>query len=75
MKILSAQQIREADKYTIEHEPISSLDLMERAAIACFRWIITRFPKKENKILVFAGNGNNGGDGLVIARLLHNTGF
>lgn len=75
MKILSAQQIREADKFTIEHEPISSLDLMERAANACFRWIITRFPKKENKILVFAGNGNNGGDGLVIARLLHNAGF
>lgn len=75
MKILSAQQIREADKYTIEHEPISSLDLMERAANACFRWIITRFPKKENKILVFAGNGNNGGDGLAIARLLHNAGY
>jgi NAD(P)H-hydrate epimerase len=75
MKILSAQQIREADQYTISNEPISSLDLMERAANACFRWIVTRFPLKENKIIVFAGNGNNGGDGLVLCRLLSFSGF
>lgn len=75
MKILSAQQLREADQYTINNEPVSSEALMERAANACFRWIITRFPLKKNRIIVFAGNGNNGGDGLVLCRLLTYAGY
>lgn len=69
MKILSASQIREADAYTIKHEPIASIDLMERAAIACFNWLINNYDK--TKTLHFlCGLGNNGGDGLAIARLL-----
>jgi NAD(P)H-hydrate epimerase len=41
MKILSAEQIRAADRYTIAHEPIASIDLMERAASACVKWLLT----------------------------------
>ena len=71
MKILSTEQIRQADQYTIQHEPISSLDLMERAAGTVFDWLIKRIGK-EDKVLVFCGMGNNGGDGLVLARRLFN---
>ena len=74
MKILSIDKIREADRYTIEHEPIRSVDLMERAAGQVFEWLKHRI-KKENKIKIFCGMGNNGGDGLAVARLLANEGF
>ncbi|MGQ0829566.1 MAG: NAD(P)H-hydrate dehydratase [Bacteroidota bacterium] len=69
MKVLSIIQIREADKYTIEKEPITSIDLMERAAKACVDWIIEQFDISTNFKIV-CGQGNNGGDGLAIARLL-----
>lgn len=68
MKILSAEQIRKWDEYTILNEPITSLDLMERAAAKCTEWIEERFSDKAFKI--FCGKGNNGGDGLAIARQL-----
>jgi NAD(P)H-hydrate epimerase len=73
MKILTAEQIRAWDQFTIEHEPISSIDLMERAASKCFEWL------EENNCLIypfaiFCGKGNNGGDGLAIARMLANKG-
>ena len=74
MKILSIDKIREADQYTIEHELIRSVDLMERAAGQVFEWLKPRI-KKEDKIKIFCGMGNNGGDGLVVARLLANEGF
>ena len=70
MKILSVNQIREADKYTIENEPIESVDLMERAATKVFEWLYRRAPR-EKTIKIFCGMGNNGGDGLVVARLLN----
>jgi len=69
MKIFSASQIRNWDSYTIEHEPVKSVDLMERAATACFNWISTNFNKNIG-FKIFCGTGNNGGDGLAIARLL-----
>lgn len=69
MKILTAESIRAWDEYTILHEPISSIHLMERAAMRCVEWM------EVNGLLnsafhIFCGKGNNGGDGLAIARLL-----
>ncbi|ELR70298.1 NAD(P)HX epimerase / NAD(P)HX dehydratase [Fulvivirga imtechensis AK7] len=69
MKILSAEQVREVDKYTIENEPIPSIDLMERAAHAFTDWLISHFSPK-SKVAVICGTGNNGGDGLAVARML-----
>jgi NAD(P)H-hydrate epimerase len=68
VKIFNAAQIREWDQYTISNDPISSIDLMEKAAKACVRWINQYFP--EEPLTIFCGKGNNGGDGLAIARLL-----
>ena len=69
MKILSAEQIRQWDQYTIDHEPVSSFNLMERAAQQCTDWIISNF-QSLIAIKIFCGKGNNGGDGLAIARQL-----
>ena len=70
MKIFSVEQIRNWDQYTINHEPIKSIDLMERAATACFDWIISNFDD-DYHFKIFCGKGNNGGDGLALARLLN----
>lgn len=69
MKILSADEIRLWDQYTIQHEPIASIDLMERAAAKCVEWMEKNIspPTGYN---IFCGKGNNGGDGLAIARIL-----
>ena len=69
MFILSAQQIKAWDQFTILHEPVSSIHLMERAATKCTQWIFEHTSSKSFKI--FCGKGNNGGDGLAVARLLH----
>lgn len=74
MKILSNSQIQEADRLTIIHEPISSIDLMERAAKALFDHLKSRFhPSKV--FCIYCGKGNNGGDGLALARMLDDAGF
>jgi NAD(P)H-hydrate epimerase len=69
VKILSVEQLQFLDQYTIEHEPISSLDLMERAASTCVDWILDHFGNAEAYVII-CGPGNNGGDGLAIGRLL-----
>ena len=69
MKIFTSAQINELDKYTIDHEPIKSIDLMERAARVLTRAITERWPSTI-PIVVFAGPGNNGGDALAVARML-----
>ena len=69
MKILNVEQIRSLDTYTIENEPVSSLDLMERASKAFVRWFCDQFVNTR-PVAVFCGKGNNGGDGLAIARIL-----
>ncbi|MFC2107631.1 NAD(P)H-hydrate dehydratase [Bacteroidota bacterium] len=69
MKVLPLEKVREADKYTIENEPVDSIELMERAARAAFKWIYKKL-KRGDRVKIFAGLGNNGGDGLVIARQL-----
>jgi NAD(P)H-hydrate epimerase len=74
MKLLSAQQIHQWDAYTIEHEPVSSIDLMERAATKCTDFILERYLATQ-QVKVFCGKGNNGGDGLAIARQLIDNGF
>src|SRR4051812_23362378 len=74
MKILSAEQIKAIDEYTIANEPITSIDLMERAAMACFRRLI-KLIRPSEKIYIVCGKGNNGGDGLAIGRLLFERGF
>ncbi len=71
MKIFTAPQIREWDDFTIENEPIPSLELMERASLAFRDEFMKQFPDTEQQVVVFCGNGNNGGDGLAIARLLY----
>lgn len=74
MKIFTGNQIHELDKYTIEHEPISSIDLMERASKAIYHAISAEY---DNRIsfVVFAGPGNNGGDALAVSRMLAENGY
>lgn len=69
LKILTTEQTRELDKITILKQGISSIDLMERAASEATNWILAHF-KTSQVFKVFCGTGNNGGDGLAIARLL-----
>lgn len=69
MKILTAAQVKEADAYTIKHEPVASIDLMERAAARCVEWLLKKTDPAD-PVYVYCGKGNNGGDGLAIARML-----
>ena len=74
MKIFTTAEIKAIEHYTIENEPVSSLDLMERAASAVTCEIISRWlPNK--RIVVFAGPGNNGGDAIAVARMLIDQGY
>lgn len=81
MKILIGKDIREADLRTIENEPVRSIDLMERAAVAAEKLIVSYSEQNSSvasfhgfqdvpEYLIVAGKGNNGGDGLAVARLL-----
>jgi ADP-dependent NAD(P)H-hydrate dehydratase / NAD(P)H-hydrate epimerase len=70
IKILNLNQTKAWDAYTIREEPIASIDLMERAAKAFVTWLIERFDATQ-KVGIVCGTGNNGGDGLAIARLLN----
>jgi len=74
MKILSGNQIKAIDAYTIQNEPISSIDLMERASKAIVEKIVERWDNS-TPVKVFAGPGNNGGDALAIARMLGDRGY
>tara|TARA_A100000164_G_scaffold377349_1_gene416328 strand:- start:3552 stop:5042 length:1491 start_codon:yes stop_codon:yes gene_type:complete len=74
MKILTTQQIRALDQYTIENEPISPKNLMERAAKKCVGWFKKNI-RIDQTVYIFCGPGNNGGDGLAISRLLGKLNF
>jgi NAD(P)H-hydrate epimerase len=74
MKIFATKQIAKIDKFTIENEPVADIDLMERAAMQITNWLVQRF-STEQKMMFFAGPGNNGGDALAIARQLANFDF
>lgn len=69
MVILTAEQIRAWDTFTIENKPIPSIDLMENASLQFTDWFTKQFDASQ-KVKIFCGLGNNGGDGLAIARLL-----
>ncbi len=70
LQLLTSSQIREADAYTIKNKPISSLDLMEAASMAFVKVFRGEVPDQDTQISIYCGIGNNGGDGLAIARLL-----
>jgi len=74
MKILTAQQTRECDAFTIKSSKISSWNLMERAASRCAEWISKRLNRSYQFVIV-CGTGNNGGDGLAISRMLLESGY
>ncbi len=69
MKIYSAAQIKKWDAFTMEKEPVISIDLMKRSASACYDWI-SQNNFANNHFKIFCGKGNNGGDGLALAILL-----
>lgn len=74
MNILNVQQIRAWDAFTIAQEPISSISLMERASAKVVEWLLEKkFPAQ--LYIIFCGPGNNGGDGLAVARLLTEAGL
>jgi len=74
LKILPAKQIKDLDAYTIEHGSIASIDLMERACRAFVNWFVEHFDDRRT-IGIVCGTGNNGGDGLGIARMLKGLGY
>jgi NAD(P)H-hydrate epimerase len=74
MKLFTTKQIAELDKFTIENEPVSDIELMERASLQITGWLANRF-STENKMMFFVGPGNNGGDALAIARQLADLDF
>lgn len=76
MKILTAAQTHQADQATIQAQGIRSEELMERAAAAFCEWLLARLATNLARPLhIFCGPGNNGGDGLAIARRLYQEGF
>ncbi len=75
MKIFSAKQLYEADKKTTENQEISSTELMERAGTQIFNWIHDKLKGAQVPVHIFCGIGNNGGDGLVVARLMIENGY
>ncbi len=75
MKLFSAEQIYAADKFTIAKQKITSDELMERAAVQIFNWMHLRMQGAPVKIHLFCGIGNNGGDGIALARHLQEHGY
>src|SRR5678816_626436 len=71
MFVVTAEQMREMDRLTIQKYGVPSLTLMERAGEGITKAILERFGRAAKKgVLIVAGKGNNGGDGLVVGRLL-----
>ncbi len=70
MKLVTAEQMRRLDKAAVEEFGVSSLTLMERAGTALADLVSKKFPPARGPVAVLAGRGNNGGDGLVAARVL-----
>ena len=75
MKIASAAAMREMDRYAIEEMGVSSLDLMEHAALAVADQVCRLAKAPEGAVVIFSGAGNNGGDGVACARFLLQRGY
>jgi hydroxyethylthiazole kinase-like uncharacterized protein yjeF len=75
MKLFSKEQIYQGDAFTAKAQNITSTELMERAGIQIFNWLHMRMQGAQVPIHIFCGIGNNGGDGLVVARHLVEHGY
>lgn len=75
MKLPNAYQMKELDAYTIQHNDIKSIDLMETAALKVAEFIYSHYTNHDTPIIIYSGPGNNGGDGLALARLLSKSNF
>ncbi len=73
IKVICNDEVRNIDKKTIEKQGIPSHELMEKAAMACTGWLQQNF-EAGTSFYIFCGKGNNGGDGMAIARLLYKSG-
>jgi NAD(P)H-hydrate epimerase len=74
LPIYNALQLKAWDQYTIRHQGVESIDLMERAATQFVDWFVEKF-QNPYSVIIFCGNGNNGGDGLAIARMLYSRSY
>ncbi|HSJ67901.1 MAG TPA: NAD(P)H-hydrate dehydratase [Anditalea sp.] len=74
LKIISGKDVRQLDENYINKNGILSFELMEKAAEAFCEWYMKHFDRKKT-IAIFCGTGNNGGDGLAIARMLFRQGY
>lgn len=74
LKVSTAKEMQRIDRTTIEKYGLAGIVLMERAGLAVVKKVLELFPASKYKTFVLCGSGNNGGDGLVIARLLHDQG-
>ena len=76
MRLVTASQMREMDNMTINEAGIPGVVLMENAARSATKVFLDHFnPPDNSSIVIFCGKGNNGGDGYVMARYLHETGM
>lgn len=73
--ILNSREMKQCDENTMQRRGMLSAVLMERAALATMQEIVKRYPDPATKVLVVCGSGNNGGDGVAVARLLYLKGY
>ena len=73
--IVTGEEMQKFDSNTIEHFKVPGLVLMEQAALSCVEEIVKLFPSQKEKVLILSGKGNNGGDAMAVARLLHQKGY
>lgn len=73
--ILNSREMKQCDENTMRRRGMLSAVLMERAALATMQEIVKRYPNPATKVLVVCGSGNNGGDGVAVARLLYLKGY
>ncbi len=71
MKVSTVAEMRALDRTALDQFGIPEEILMENAGAATYRVLARRFPIRDHTFLIFCGSGNNGGDGLVVARHIH----